>query len=267
MTVVLKTEDLTIELAKRRALEDIGLTVRKGESIAVCGGSACGKSVLFHAITGLERPTAGRVFILGEDIYRLRGLQLARLLSRVGIVHQGGALLHSLTVLENVKLPLLEGRGVPESVATATALETIEKLKLGPLAGLMPRQLSRGEVVRVTLARAVSVAPELLICDDIFSGLDLGTLQDILALISEIRRETGKTMIIFTPSPDLAVSFGERILVLDDGQAVATGTPDEILRLDHPAIRRMGFGAAGVGHGIPPLPGPTVPVVEPGAGS
>ena len=236
---VLRIERLSVFYGDVEVLSEIDLGAKRGEVVAIFGESGCGKSVLFRTLTGLEPPDQGRVTILGEDLYRVGDRQRIRLLRHLGVAHQAGALLKSLSVSENVLLPLKEVAGLSYAEAGERVEELLDHLQLGAVAKLTPGRLSRGEVKRTALARALALKPEILICDDIFSGLDWGTQLYIFELFEELAKTSGTTVIVLTPAPEVALKIAHRLLILDQGRLIAQGTPAEILEITDPTVDRV----------------------------
>lgn len=236
---VLRIEGLSVFYGDVEVLSEIDLGAKRGEVVVIFGESGCGKSVLFRTLTGLEPPDQGRVTILGEDLYRVGDRQRIRLLRHLGVAHQAGALLKSLSVSENVLLPLKEVAGLSYAEAGERVEELLDHLQLGAVAKLPPGRLSRGEVKRTALARALALKPEILICDDIFSGLDWGTQLYIFELFEELAKTSGTTVIVLTPAPEVALKVAHRLLILDQGRLIAQGTPAEILEITDPTVDRV----------------------------
>ena len=158
---------------------------------------------------------------------------------RIGVAIFGGALIKSLTVLENVLLPLQElgsSRARNEQEWMATLLE---RLGLEKLRDLRPAELSRGEIQRVGLARALILDPEILICDDIFSGLDWRTRQRLVEFLEELQKSSNLTVVVCTSLPEIGLKAADRMIVLEEGRCVASGTSAEIKQLDDPIIERV----------------------------
>jgi ABC-type transporter Mla maintaining outer membrane lipid asymmetry ATPase subunit MlaF len=235
----LRIERLSVFYGDVEVLSKIDLGAKRGEVVVIFGESGCGKSVLFRTLTGLEPPDQGRVTILGEDLYRVGDRQRTRLLRHLGVAHQAGALLKSLSVFDNVLLPLKEVASLSYAKAGERVEELLEHLQLGAVAKLLPARLSRGEVKRTALARAMALKPEILICDDIFSGLDWGTQLYIFELFEKLAKTFGKTVIVFTPAPEVALKVAHRLLILDQGRLIAQGTPAEILEITDPTVDRV----------------------------
>jgi putative ABC transport system ATP-binding protein len=204
-------------------LDRVDLSVGPGESIAVVGVSGAGKSTLLGLLAGLDVPSSGVVLLNGQDLSLLDEDGRAALRSgHVGFIFQSFHLIPSLTALENVMLPLeLGGHGTPRT----TAMETLEKVGLGPRAGHYPRQLSGGEKQRVAIARAFVVEPKVLFADEPTGNLDHRTGKTIIDLLFRLNHETGTTLVLVTHDLKLAQRCG-RIMHMDDGRITGVETPE-----------------------------------------
>ena len=236
---ILEVEGLSIAFGDHFALKEINFAVSAKEVFTVFGGSGCGKSLLFSAITGLLTPTSGTVRLFGQNIHTLSGRQWTHVQQRIGTALFGGALLKSLPVLENIKLPLLEIGGQSDEEAEERAFSLLRRMHLEKVASLMPKSLSRGEVQRVGLARALALHPEVLICDDVLAGLDWRTREDLVEFLEELREAVGLTVVMFTPLPELCFRVADRMAVLHAGRMVATGTPTEVEAMNDPIIEEV----------------------------
>lgn len=238
-TTVLRIDQVSVNYDEVTALSQIDLTLRQGDILAVFGESGSGKSVLFRCLAGLERPSRGRIFIQGQDLYAVSEQKRLGLLRTLGVAHQTGALLKSLSVFENILLPLKECGDVSRGAARQRVNELLQRFEMQESATLYPSQLSRGEVKRVALARALALKPQIVICDDIFSGLSWSAQLKIFDLFKDYSKTRGMSFIFFTPAPEVSIKAGQRLLLLDRGQVIASGRPDEILRLTDPAVERV----------------------------
>jgi putative ABC transport system ATP-binding protein len=198
-------------------LNDITFQLERGGFLAILGPSGSGKTTLLGLLAGLDRPTAGRIELDGQDLGALDEDQRARLRARkVGFVFQSFQLIPTLTARENIQVPL-ELRGEP---AEARAAELLERVGLGDRGHHYPAQLSGGEQQRVALARAFSIRPQILFADEPTGNLDATTGATIIALLEAMNREEGTTLVLVTHDPDLAAR-ARRILRLADGRVVA----------------------------------------------
>lgn len=238
-TAVLRVDRVSVEYDGLTALENVDLSLNRGEVVAIFGESSCGKSVLFRCLAGLEEPSRGRIFILDQDLYEASERKRLGLLRHLGVAHQAGALLKSLSVFENILLPLKELGGVSLAAANQRVEELIAQFKLESVTQMFPSQLSLGNVKRVALARALALEPQILVCDDIFLGLTWNDQLKIFDLFADLSSSRGTGIVVLTPAPEVALKVGGRLLILDRGRVVASGQPEEILKLTDPAVDRV----------------------------
>lgn len=211
------------------ALQDVTLSVERGEFVALVGRSGCGKSTLLNLAGAMDLPTSGEVRINGESTSRLDDQGLTRIRrSQVGFVFQFFQLLPTLSAVENVELPL-QLAGTPEH--HNKALAALAVVDLADLAGRLPHQLSGGQMQRVAIARALVHAPALLLADEPVGNLDSETAESILDLLQRINAELGTSIVMATHSVASTARSG-RILTLRDGRLDPSGSADS-LRSDH----------------------------------
>jgi ABC-type lipoprotein export system ATPase subunit len=215
-----------------RPLDAVELDVAPGETVAVMGPSGCGKSTLLHLLGGLERPSAGEVWVAGQRIDRLSEKALARLRRRaIGFVFQAFHLMDELTAAENVELPaLLAGRS--PGAARRRAAELLERVGLGDRAGHLPSALSGGERQRVAIARALGNEPFVVLADEPTGNLDSAATLDVLRLLDSLRA-AGQTLLIVTHDARIAAT-ADRLISMRDGAFV------EETRLTHGTTGRLG---------------------------
>ncbi len=201
-----------------RALQGISLDVRPGERLALLGKSGSGKSTLLNLLGGLDRPTGGRVEVVGHDLARLGRNELARYrLTTVGMIFQSYNLVPARTALQNVELPLVFA-GRPPRVRQAAARAALEQVGLGPRLGHRPTELSGGEQQRVAIARALVTDPRLLLADEPTGNLDSETAVEVMELLTARVRERGVTLVLVTHDEELAGRCTDRVVVLRDGR-------------------------------------------------
>jgi D-methionine transport system ATP-binding protein len=205
------------------ALDGVSLTVRKGEILGIIGRSGAGKSTLIRCLNGLERPDSGQVCIEGREISRLSERELQPLRRRIGMIFQHFNLLSAKTVRENVALPLkIEGR--PKAERLERAAELLDLVGLSEKATAYPAALSGGQKQRVGIARALAARPALLLSDEATSALDPETTRSILALLKDINRRLGLTILLITHEMEVIRSIADRVAVIDGGRIVEEGS-------------------------------------------
>jgi putative ABC transport system ATP-binding protein len=203
------------------ALRGVDLRVERGERVAVIGPSGCGKSSLLNVLAGIDAPTAGRVRLLGEELYGLgEAARSALRLRRVGFIFQRFHLLAVLTAAENVELPMAEA-GVPRAERRRRTRELLAYVGLEERAGHRPPHLSGGEQQRVAIARALANRPEVLFADEPTGELDRGTGAEIIALFGRLNAD-GTTLVMVTHDGQVADSAG-RVVEMADGRIVRDG--------------------------------------------
>ncbi len=200
-------------------LRSVNLKIGAGERVAVVGTSGAGKTTLMHLLGGLDRPTTGDVLFKGKSLFALRGAELDAFRNHtIGFVFQFHQLLQEFSALENVAMPLMIG-GMKKAAATAKAAALLEEVGLGQRLTHKPGALSGGEQQRVAVARALVREPQLLLADEPTGNLDSSTSDEIVALLNQMHRTRGLTMIIVTHNSDLAGSL-DRVLRIEDGRLV-----------------------------------------------
>ncbi len=226
----------------------INLTVQRGEILGIIGGSGCGKSVLLRTIVGLRQPDAGRVRLFGVDRAVTSIDQRRALDRRFGLTFQDGALFSSLTVLENVKVPLIENHALPTDFVDELARLKITLARLGPeAADKYPSELSGGMRKRAGLARAIALDPEILFLDEPTSGLDPIAAGEIDELVAALRRAMNLTVVIVTHDLDSLYALCDRVAVLADKKVAAIGSLASLEKSDHPWLRACLGGPRGRG--------------------
>lgn len=219
---VVRLTELKRRFGATPALDGVSLTVRKGEILGIIGRSGAGKSTLIRCLNGLERPDSGQVFIEGREISRLGERELQPLRRRIGMIFQHFNLLSAKTVEENVALPLkIEGR--PKAERLARAAELLDLVGLSEKANAYPSSLSGGQKQRVGIARALAARPALLLSDEATSALDPETTRSILALLKDINRQLGLTILLITHEMEVIRSIADRVAVIDAGRIVEEG--------------------------------------------
>lgn len=220
----------------------LDLRVAAGEVLGLVGGSGSGKTTLLREMTGLLRPTAGQVFLFGYDLETAGALAQRDIRRRLGMLFQHGALFSALSVFDNVAFPLRELKSLDEDWIRRLVHLKLAMVELEPQHGrLMPAELSGGMVKRAALARALALEPELLLLDEPTAGLDPDRSAGFVALIRQLQRELGFTVVMVTHDLDTLAGLADKVAVLADQRIVACGAPAEVMAFDHPFIRNF-FG-------------------------
>jgi len=227
---VIETQDLTKQFVRDEfqvlALKDANITVERGEFLALMGPSGSGKSTLLHLIAAMDRPTAGTIRVLGEDLRALDDGQIARWRNaHIGFVFQSFNLIPVLTALENVELPLKLTR-LDKKKRLEHATRALELVGLGDRLGHTPRQLSGGQEQRVAIARAIVTDPDLILADEPTGNLDAASARDVLTLLGRLNKEFGKTIVMVTHDPH-AARAASKIRCLEKGQLLPEGQKPE----------------------------------------
>ncbi|MFC4729021.1 methionine ABC transporter ATP-binding protein [Coralloluteibacterium thermophilus] len=221
------------------ALHPLDLTIGEGEVFGIIGHSGAGKSTLLRLLNGLETPSGGSLSVDGIELAGLAPDALRALRRRVGMIFQHFNLLSSKTVAGNVGFPL-ELAGRPRAEIRARVAELLARVGLEAHADKYPRQLSGGQKQRVGIARALATGPKILLCDEATSALDPQTTASVLALLSDINRELGLTIVLITHEMDVIRRVCDRVAVLDAGHLVESGPVTEVfLHPRHPTTRRF----------------------------
>ncbi len=242
---MLRVEGLTTRIGGTVLHRDLSLTLSPGEVLAVVGASGSGKSVLLRTLLGLMRPAAGRIEAFGQDIAPLDAAGMRQIERRWGVLFQDGALFSSLTVAENVAVPLKEVLGLEPPLRDEIAALKIALVGLPPDAGgKYPSELSGGMRKRAGLARALALDPELLFLDEPTSGLDPISAADFDHLLADLRESLGLTVFMVTHDLDSIYTIADRVAVLVEHQ-LKIGTIDELRRDDNPWIARYFGGVRG----------------------
>lgn len=228
---------LTTQLGGRPVLDGVDLAIRRGEIMVVMGPSGCGKTTLLRNLCGLLPPDLGSVSVGGHDVYAASPQLLQHLRLRTGLSFQGGALLGSLSVLENVALPLVENTDLSRSVVVEIARMKLDMVGLLHAADLLPSSLSGGMKKRAAIARAIALDPEIVYFDEPSAGLDPITAAEIDNVIVKLNKVFGITMVVVTHDLPSAHAIADRIVVLLDGRVAAIGPRDQVWNDPDPRLR------------------------------
>jgi phospholipid/cholesterol/gamma-HCH transport system ATP-binding protein len=225
---------------------ELDLEVRRAEVFAIIGGSGSGKSTLLREMILLQRPDSGSIRVLGADLQTLGEDDALALRQRWGVMFQHGGLFGSLTVKENVGLPLREHTALGDALIDEIAAWKLATTGLKPEVGAQyPSELSGGMMKRASLARALALDPELLFLDEPTAGLDPDSAGGVDALVRKLRDLFGLTIVMITHDLDLLWQVADRVAVLAEGKVQGVGSMGELSRMDHPAIRKFFDGPRG----------------------
>lgn len=237
--ILIEVEGLTACYGPRLILDDISFTVQQGEILVVLGGSGSGKSTLLKHMVGLIQPAAGTIRYRGCDLVLMQEDERAELLKQVGISFQSGGLFNSLTLAENIALPLREHRDFDESTIQALVRMKLSLVGLADAGHLMPGELSGGMRKRAGVARALALDPEILFFDEPSAGLDPITAAGLDQMILSLRRLLGLTLVVITHELTSIRTLADRALMLDQGKIIFLGTLAEAIESPHPRVRQF----------------------------
>jgi phospholipid/cholesterol/gamma-HCH transport system ATP-binding protein len=233
---VIRISGMSAGYEEKVVLSDIDLEVRRGEVLALIGQSGCGKSTLLRCIAGLLEPLDGDVVVLGRRLPVRDESERRKLLARMGMVFQQNALLGSMTVAENVALPVLEHTSLGHEISRQLALGKLVQVGLDGWGDKLPAQLSGGMQKRAALARSIALEPELLLCDEPIAGLDPVVASGIDRLITSLAHRLGMTVVMVTHELASIQTIVSRAVLVVDGRIHAVGHPTELARSTDPKV-------------------------------
>jgi phospholipid/cholesterol/gamma-HCH transport system ATP-binding protein len=238
-TPIIEVEDLVVKYGDRTVLDGVTFSVRRGEVFVILGGSGSGKTTLIRNLTGLMRPYSGCIRVKGEDFTAMSDDERIDLRKRIGMCFQGSALFNSLTIGENVALPLVEHTDLePSTIEIMTKI----KLELVGLAGFedfLPSEISGGMKKRAGIARAMAMDPEILFYDEPSAGLDPIVAAGIDALIRKMQATFDLTSVVVTHEMESVKLIADTVCVLQKGRVVGIGPLEELRAMDHPYIQQF----------------------------
>jgi len=235
----IKITDLVTHYDSRKILDGVNLEVMPGETMVIIGKSGCGKSTLLRHIIGLEFPTSGDICIKNINITTSHYEDKIQILKKIGMLFQSGALFNSMTIGDNVALPLREHTKLNESTISIMTRMKLESVGLLGFENFMPAQLSGGMRKRAALARAITMDPEFLFCDEPSAGLDPVVAMGIDNLILKMKKAFKMTIVVVTHELPSIFTIADRIAMLQDGKIIATGTPEELKTSQNAYVQRF----------------------------
>jgi phospholipid/cholesterol/gamma-HCH transport system ATP-binding protein len=236
---VLSLRNLRVSYGEREILHGISFDVIRGETLVILGGSGSGKSTLLRTLVGLEKPSAGEIWIKGRDLAKTSAEEMDGIRRKIGMSFQGGALFGSMTVGENVALPLREHTKLEDSTIEIILRLKLQQVGLEGFEYYTPAQLSGGMKKRAAVARALAMDPEILFFDEPSAGLDPIIAAGIDELILELKRAFHMTIIVVTHELASAFLIADRMLLIDKGNIVALGTTEEMRASTQPRVRQF----------------------------
>jgi phospholipid/cholesterol/gamma-HCH transport system ATP-binding protein len=238
-TPIISAKDLRVQYGEREILHGVSFEILPHQTIVILGGSGSGKSTLLRTMVGLERPMSGSICVNGTELAQASETQLDEVRKKIGLSFQGGALIGSMTVGENVALPLREHTQLEESTIEVMVRIKLQQVGLLKFENFMPSQLSGGMKKRAALARAMAMDPDILFCDEPSAGLDPIAAAGIDNLILSLKKALGVTIIVVTHELASAFLIADRVIVLDGGHILAAATIEELRSSAHPRIQQF----------------------------
>jgi phospholipid/cholesterol/gamma-HCH transport system ATP-binding protein len=223
----IEVRDVRLGFGHRRVYDGLNCSLGQGGIHLLLGGSGAGKSTLLRMIGGLQRPDSGEVRVAGHQMAALRERELGEVRKGIGMLFQNGALLDSMTVLENVGLPLREHTKLSREAIHQRVARVLTAVGLDDVEPLLPRELSGGMLRRVAFARAIVMEPEILLCDEPFSGLDPLNVTRIEDLLVQLNRDLGLTIVVTSHHMASSLRMAHQMILLHDGVCIA-GTPEDL---------------------------------------
>jgi phospholipid/cholesterol/gamma-HCH transport system ATP-binding protein len=236
---IISIRDLVVEYDGRCILDGLNLDVEAGETMVLLGGSGSGKSTLLRQIIGLELPKSGSVMVKGVDITRCSPAELKKVRHSIGVAFQSAALFNSLSVEENVALPLREHTRLAPSIIDLMVWMKLAVVGLADFRKLLPQELSGGMKKRGAVARALALDPDILVLDEPSAGLDPIVAAELDELILLLKQAFHRTLIVVTHEMPSAFRIADRIAMLHQGKFISVGTKDEIRASQDPHVRRF----------------------------
>jgi phospholipid/cholesterol/gamma-HCH transport system ATP-binding protein len=237
METAIEVIGLVTHYGDREILKNISISIPRGMTTVILGGSGCGKSTLLKHLIGLLKPTRGKILINGKDITLMKEEELNEVRKKTGVLFQGAALLNSMTLSDNVALPMREHTKLKESTMQIMVRMKLDLVDLSGFEDFYPSQLSGGMKKRAGLARAMALDPEFLFFDEPSAGLDPVTAAGLDELILRLKNVFKMTIIVVTHELPSVFTIADYVIMLDAGEVIFSGTLDELRASDNPRIR------------------------------
>jgi len=236
---MISLRDLRVSYGEREILHGVSFDVMRGENMVILGGSGSGKSTLLRTLVGLEKPSSGEIRLKGKNIAAISTAEMDEIRKKIGMSFQGGALFGSMTVGENVALPLREHTKLEDSTIKVILRLKLEQVGLSGFENYMPSQLSGGMKKRAAVARALAMDPEILFFDEPSAGLDPIIAAGVDQLILDLKQAFHMTIIVVTHELASAFLIADRMVLIDKGNVVAIGSTEELRASTHPRVRQF----------------------------
>jgi len=236
---MISLRNLRVSYGEREILHGISFDVMRGETLVILGGSGSGKSTLLRTLVGLESPTSGEIWLKGKNIASISAAEMDEIRKKVGMSFQGGALFGSMSVGENVALPLREHTKLEDSTIEIILRLKLDQVGLAGFENYMPSQLSGGMKKRAAVARAMAMDPEILFFDEPSAGLDPIIAAGVDQLILDLKKAFHMTIVVVTHELASAFLIADRMVLIDKGNVVAIGSTAEMRSSTHPRVRQF----------------------------
>jgi phospholipid/cholesterol/gamma-HCH transport system ATP-binding protein len=231
--------NLVVDYGTRRILKGVDLDIPTGKVMVIMGSSGAGKSTLLRCILGLKKPSSGNIHMLGTDIATASSREIYEIRKQMGVAFQGGALISSMSVAENIQLPLREHTNLDENTIRIMTRIKLDMVNMLPAENLMPAELSGGMTKRAALARAIIMDPKLLFFDEPSSGLDPSTAAELDELILLLKTSMRMTIVVVTHELESTFKIADHIAIIGEGRVLETGTPEQIRVSTNPEIQDL----------------------------
>jgi len=235
----ISVRDVVVSYNGRRVLDKVNLDIARGETMVLLGGSGSGKSTLLRQIIGLERPESGQILVSGVDLWNCKPKVLKKLRHSIGVAFQNSALFNSMSLEDNIALPLREHTRLAESTIRLMTWMKLAVVGLAEFGKLSPQALSGGMKKRAAVARALSLDPEILVFDEPSAGLDPIVGAELDELILGLKRAFNMTVVVVTHEMASAFRIADRMAMLYEGSMIEVGTKEDLRNSPHPQIRQF----------------------------